>query len=274
MGTTDLRLLMDEYLGRLRESAGRYDGTARHSGDMEHVVGDYSAFVTDARHHDSWTRLAGESSPDFTRLVAELRAQSARCAAIMEKYRALNLLGGGTGSAGYFDNVESGIEVEFGTFRLTSSSRVLLVGSGSFPMTPLYIAERTGACVVGVDIDEEAVELGRQVVKKLGSGLDIRLERVPVDDLAFTREASHVIFSSTVAVKYELLHRIHSSTRDDVVVAMRHGDHLKSLFNYPMEEVDDRKWKLADRVLRPEHIFDVALYVKARLSHTRGSGIR
>jgi histidine 2-aminobutanoyltransferase len=268
---TDLLLLMDEHLDRLRESAGRYDGTARHGPDVERVVADYSAFVTDARHHDSWARLAREGSPDFTRLVAELRSQSARCAAVMEKYRALDLLDGRTGSAGYFDDVESGIEVEFGTFGLTSSSKVLLVGSGSFPMTPLYIAGRTGAGVVGVDVDDEAVELGRQVVEKLGNGLDIRLERVPVGDLAFTREASHVIFSSTVAVKYDLLHRIHPSTRDDVVVAMRYGDHLKSLFNYPMEEVDHRRWELADQVLRPQHIFDIALYVKAQPPKTRGS---
>lgn len=259
----DLRLLMDEHLHELRESAERYDGTARHCLEMERVVGDYSAFVTDARHHESWARMEREGAADFTRLVAELRSQSARCAAIMEKYRALNLLDGHTGSAGYFDNIESGIEAEFGTFELTSSSTVLLVGSGSFPMTPLYIAERTGAGVIGVDIDAEAVELGRRVVKTLGNGLDIRLEPVSVEDLADTGEASHIIFSSTVAVKYALLDAIHASTRDDVVVAIRYGDHLKSLFNYPMEEVDRRKWKLVDQVLRPEHIFDVALYVKA-----------
>ncbi|MFC5060475.1 class I SAM-dependent methyltransferase [Saccharothrix xinjiangensis] len=230
---------------------------------MERVVGDYSAFVVDARHHSAWDVLEQEGASDLTRLVDELRAQSARCAAIMEKYRALNLLDGRTETAGYFDNIESGIEVEFGTFRLTSSSKVLLVGSGSFPMTPLYIAKRTGAAVVGVDIDEEAVELGRRVVKTLGSDLDIRLERSSLEDLAFTGEASHIIFSSTVSVKYALLDSIHPLTRDDVVVAIRYGDHLKSLFNYPMEDVDPRKWKAVEQVLRPEHIFDVALYVKA-----------
>lgn len=263
MGTADLVRLMEEHLHALRGAVAEYDGTTRHGPEMERVVGDYSAFVTDARHHEAWDALQRESAPGFMRLVAELRSQSARCAAIMEKYRALNLLDGRTASAGYFDNVESGIEVEFGTFRLTPSSKVLLVGSGSFPMSPLRIARRTGATVVGVDIDEEAVDLGQRVVKTLGSGLDITLERVSVEDLPFTAEASHVIFSSTVPVKYDLLHAIHSSTRDDVVVVMRYGDDLKSLFNYPMEPVDPRKWKVAEQVLRPEHIFDVALYVKA-----------
>lgn len=263
MSTTDLRLLMDGYLARLRAAAERYDGTARHSSEMEHVVGDYSRFVTDRRHHEAWDALEQESAGEFTRLVVDLRTQSARCAAIMEKYRALNLLHGRAESAGYFENVEACIEEEFGTFQLTSSAKVLLVGSGSFPMTPLLIARRTGASVVGVDVDPEAVELGRQVVATLGGDLGIRLEKTPVEDLAFTGEASHVIFSSTVSVKYELLHAMHASTRADVVVAMRYGDHLKSLFNYPLREVDQRKWTLAENVLRPEHVFDIALYRKS-----------
>jgi hypothetical protein len=263
MGEVDLRLLMAQHLDRLRESAARYDGTTRHGTETERVVGDYSAFVTDARHHAAWARLEEEGGPAFTRLVAELRTESARCAAIMEKYRALNLLDGRTETVGYFDNIESGIEVEFGAFQVTSSSAVLLVGAGSFPMTPLYIARRTGARVVGVDIDAEAVELGRRVVKTLGGDLDINLEATPVADLGFTGDATHIIFSSTVAVKYALLDAIHPVTRDDVVVAIRYGNHLKSLFNYPMEDIDPLKWTLADRVVRPEHIFDVALYVKA-----------
>ncbi|WP_243866850.1 methyltransferase domain-containing protein [Actinophytocola oryzae] len=229
---------------------------------MERMVGDYSRFVTDLRHHEAWDALVCEGADDFASLVTELRTRSARCAAIMEKYRALHLLRGRAESAGYFDNVEACIEEEFGTFRLTSEAKVLLVGSGSFPMSPLLIARRTGASVVGVDIDAEAVELGRQVVSTVGKDLDIRLEKTPVRDLPFTGEASHVIFSSTVSVKYDLLAEMHASTRADVVVAMRYGDHLKSLFNYPMREVDPRKWQLAENVLRPKHIFDIALYRK------------
>jgi hypothetical protein len=263
MSATDLRPALAGYLDRLSTLAARYDGTTRHDTELVGTIGDYSAFVTDERNHEPWARLERENAPEFTRLVADLRVQSARCASIMEKYRALNLLDGRTGTAGYFDNVESCIEQEFGTFQLTATSKVLLVGSGSFPMTPLYIAKRTGASVVGVDIDTEAVDLGRQVVEMLGSGLDIALEKVSVTDLPFTREATHIIFSSTVSAKYDLLAAIHPLTREDVVVVMRYGNDLKSLFNYPMEEVDPRQWRVVERVLRPEQVFDVALYVKA-----------
>jgi hypothetical protein len=66
-----------------------------------------------------------------------------------------------------------------------------------------------------------------------------------------------------VEAKYDLLDLLHSLTRDEVVVAMRFGDGLKSLFNFPMRQVDQRKWRLVDTIRRPEQVFDIALYVKA-----------
>jgi hypothetical protein len=259
----ELLLALIEYRQRFSALAQGYDGSTRRAAELEQLMGEYSAFVTDEHNRAPLTALEREGPADFAGLVADLRTHSAQCAAIMEKYRALDLLDGHARSAGYFDNVESCIEQEFGAFQLTSASTVLLVGSGAFPMTPLYVAERIGACVVGVDIDAEAVELGRRVVQRLGGGLDIRLENVPVESLPFTGEATHVIFSSTVEAKYDLLDLLHSRTRDEVVVAMRFGDGPKSLFNFPMRQVDQRKWRLVDTIRRPEQVFDIALYVKA-----------
>jgi hypothetical protein len=261
----ELLLALTDYRQRFSALAQGYDGSTCRAAELEQLMGEFSAFVTDEHNQAPLTALERERPAEFADLVAGLRTQSARCAAIMEKYRALDLLDGRARSAGYFDNVESCIEQEFGAFELTPVSKVLLVGSGSFPMTPLYVAERIGAGVVGVDIDVEAVELGRRVVQRLGAGLEqnIRLEHVPVEKLPFTGEATHVIFSSTVETKYDLLDRLHSLTRDEVVVAMRFGDGLKSLFNFPMRQVDQRKWRLADTIRRPEQVFDIALYVKA-----------
>ena len=204
--------------------------------------------------------------------MTDLRAQSARCAAVMEKYRALDLLAGRTEPSGYFTNVESCIEQEFGALAPTSTSTVLLVGSGSFPMTLLNIAQRTGATTAGVDVDVEAVDLARRVVQLLGAGLDITLEHVPADMAPVTRRATHVVFSSTVAAKYDLLHLMHPMTRDDVVVAMRYGDGLKSLFNYPMQAVDPQRWRLVETIRRPDQVFDVAVYAKQCPRMSGGQG--
>lgn len=259
-----------EYRRRFVAAADGYDGSTVRAAGLEAVMADYSDLVTDERHEDAFAELAKDGSADTADLVTDLRAQSARCAAVMEKYRALRLLDGHAGSVGYFANVESCIAEEFGAVAPDRTSKVLLVGSGSFPMTLLNVAARTGAATVGVDIDAEAVDLGRRVVRRLGSDLDITLEHAPATGLPFTRGATHLVFSSTVATKYDLLHQLHPLTHDDVVVAMRFGDGLKSLFNYPMQDVDHERWRLVDTIRRKGQVFDIALYAKQRPDNRTG----
>ena len=242
--------------------AASYDCTIPQNLEMEAAIDDYSRFITDDDHKEAWEKLEQQMPDGLSELVSDIRKTSALCVAISEKYRALKLLGGEEMKTCYFDNIEACIEEEFGSFRVTSESKVLLVGSGSFPMTPLLIAKETGAEVIGVDIDEEAVVLGRKVVDRLGSGLKIRLERASVEEIDDVKDVTHIIFSSTVAPKYDLLDQLHALTNERVVIAMRYGNQLKSLFNYPMREVDGNKWTLVENILRSKQVFDIALYAK------------
>ncbi|WP_339305863.1 SAM-dependent methyltransferase [Paenibacillus sp. FSL R5-0519] len=254
---------LSEFAEKFDQLANKYDHTIQHSAELEAVINDYSLFVTDSENKAAWEQLGHSELEELDSLIWKLRNKSAQCVAIMEKYRALKLEKGDVQIADYFRNIEECIDKEFGSFKVTSDSNVLLVGSGSFPMTPLLIAKRTGAQVVGIDIDEESITLGQKVVKRLGVGLKIHLESTLLENLAYTKEATHIIFSSTVAPKYDLLDQLHALTNAQVVVAMRYGDQLKSLFNYPMKETDPSKWKLVDQILRPDDVFDIALYQKA-----------
>ncbi|MCH1867439.1 hypothetical protein [Nocardioides sp. CFH 31398] len=266
-GAAALREVLEDFRRRFADAVASYDGSTRHATALEQATAEYAALVTDERHEAPFAALVAD--PDALTLVDDLRAVSARCAAITEKYRALRLLDGAEATTGYFANVESCIADEFGALGPTSASSVLLVGSGSFPMTLLHVAALTDAAVAGVDIDPEAVDLGRRVVGHLDPRADITIERREPDELEFARRATHVVFSSTIPVKYALLDRLHPVTRDDVVVAMRYGDGLKSLFNYPRQEVDPQRWRLAETVRRPGQVFDVAVYTKPR---TREAG--
>ncbi|MEC0201355.1 SAM-dependent methyltransferase [Paenibacillus lautus] len=253
---------LGDYLTRFEYFADRFDYSHCHRTELERLIDQYSAFITDETNIKIWDELEQQGIGRISGLIDGLRKNSARCVAILEKYRALKLQKGDTEITDYFRNIEECIEKEFGSFQITSKSRVLLVGSGSFPMTALLIAKRTGAPVVGIDIDVEAIELGEKVVEKLGPGLKIRLEKTSVEFLDDLSEITHIIFSSTVADKYTLLEQLYPLTNEQVVVAMRYGNRLKSLFNYPMKETDDRKWELVDNVLRRDDIFDIALYKK------------
>lgn len=256
-----------DYLTRFKYFADRFDHISRHRTELERLVDDYSTFITDESNSNIWDGLERQGTGGLNGLAEELRAYSARCVATLEKYRALKLIKGDTGLTDYFRNIEECIEKEFGSFQVTSKSIVLLVGSGAFPMTALLIAKRTGAEVIGIDIDDEAIGLGVKVIEALGPELKIRLINTPVENLDYIQEVTHIIFSSTVAEKYDMLERLHPLTNEEVVVAMRHGNGLKSLFNHPMKETDDDKWKLVDTVLRQNDIFDIALYKKGTITH-------
>ncbi|CAM4492444.1 hypothetical protein FHS16_005375 [Paenibacillus endophyticus] len=247
---------------RFVQAAAMYDGTTLYHSELQQTIDDYAAFITDEKNQRLWSDLKAGDIEEFHPLIRQLRDTSAHCVAIMEKYRALNMLRDGDGTHAYFHHIEASIEKEFGSFTVTADSKVLLIGSGSFPMTPLLIAKRTGAEVTGIDIDSEAVELGKQVVDRLGPKLPIRLENLPLEQLHDIGKFSHIIFSSTVPVKYALLGWLYDAVRPDVIVAMRYGDGLKALFNYPMKSVDEHKWQLSETVVRPGHVFDVALYRK------------
>lgn len=262
--TDRARALLDvllEFRRRLTAEADDFDGSTTRAARLEGTTARYTDLVTDPANDEPFAELRATGAIDG--LVDDLRRESARCASVMEKLRGLLLLAGDDVGAAYFDNVESCIDSEFGALAPTAESAVLLVGSGAYPMTLLNVAARTGADVAGVDIDDEAVEISRRVVGRLAPDLSVTLASVPADALPFTGRATHVVFSSTVAAKYDLLDRLHGATRDDVVVAMRFGDGLRSLFNYPRQDVDPARWRLVRTVRRPGQVFDVALYVKA-----------
>lgn len=242
--------------------SGKYDGTVHHFEALEKLINEYTAFVLSEQNKETWTLFQSKNMDN--KLLTELQHISSRCVSIMEKYRALQLLNGQVEITDYFKNIESCIEEEFGNFQITSDSKVLLIGSGAFPMTPLLIAKKTGAEVVGIDIDDEAIELGQKVLSILGEGLNVRVQNSQLDQLGFIKDVTHIIFSSTVKEKYDILDQLHDLTRDEVTIAMRYGNDLKSLFNYPLRKVNLAKWALVDHVLRPNQVFDIALYQKQR----------
>ena len=44
--------------------------------------------------------------------------------------------------------------------RLKTIDKLLLIGSGAYPMILIQVAKETGASVIGIDIDPQAVDLG------------------------------------------------------------------------------------------------------------------
>lgn len=229
--------------------------------DLEQLIDEYSGYILDdqpTQQYEHWRTSTSEQQP----LIKPLADITARCVKLMESTRARRLIHGQLGSTGYFDNIEHCISEEFGQFEITPEDTVLLVGSGAYPMTLVQIAQETGARVIGIDIDEEAVRYGRQVIGILAPDAPIEIHQKTVAELEAIREVTHVIFSSTVEMKYDILEELYDLTDHDIVVSMRYGDGLKSIFNYPKQETHPQYWTCVDDITRPDQIFDIALYQK------------
>lgn len=132
-------------------------------------------------------------------------------------------------------------------------------------MTLIQVAKETGASVIGIDIDPTAVDLGQRIVKVLAPNEDIEITEQTVDQLVDIKEVTHIIFSSTIPIKYDILEQLYDLTNENVVVAMRFGDGIKSLFNYPSEKTSVDKWQCVDKRIQSDQIFDIALYRKASI---------
>ncbi|HEC2146144.1 TPA: staphylopine biosynthesis enzyme CntL [Staphylococcus delphini] len=229
--------------------------------DLESLIDEYSDYILDeqpTKQYEHWRAHTSEHRP----LIKSLADITARCVKLMEATRAQRLIHGQGSTTGYFDNIEHCISEEFGQFKITPNDTVLLVGSGAYPMTLVQIAQETGARVIGIDIDEEAVRYGQQVINILAPDAPIEIHQKTVSELEVIRDVTHVIFSSTVEMKYDILEELYESTDHNIVVSMRYGDGLKSIFNYPKQATHPKQWTCVADITRPDQIFDIALYQK------------
>lgn len=58
---------------------------------------------------------------------------------------------------------------------------------------------------------------------------DIEIMQKTVNQLESIKSMTHIIFSSNIPVKYDILSQLHQLTNDEVVIAMRYGDDMKAL---------------------------------------------
>ncbi|ABR48212.1 conserved hypothetical protein [Alkaliphilus metalliredigens QYMF] len=253
---------LDDFIDRFTKiNSDHYRGL--HSANAaEMALEEYTEFILDVNHRQTWDEFIDLEMSEIKDRIANIRRESAHCVWTMEKYRAMTLISENDMHADYFKNIESCIEEELGKFVVDKDSRILLIGVGAFPMTPLLIAKKTGAKVVGIDIDEEAVEYAKKVINILGKGLDTEVNSQGYAELTFTKEATHIIIASTIPEKVDILQDLYTLTNEDVVVSMRYGNGFKSLFNYPLTDTLKGTWNKVENIYFDNNVFDVAMLKK------------
>lgn len=260
MTSQSMHTTLETFLKRFETCYVQFKHNQLNPQHLEKLIDIYGQFIRHPFYEQAYKAWQDEAVK--TRLTQQLIAITAECVKAVEIVRARRLIKGQPMKSDYFDNIEYCISEEFRHCQLTKDDTLLLIGSGAYPMTLIQVAKETGASVIGIDIDEEAVQLGRQVVQRLAPSYDIQIYHGPVEQLARLQEVTHVMMSSTIPVKYQILDQLYHLTSKPLYVSMRYGDGFKSLFNYPSEAVDQRKWRCIDQHHRPNHIFDIVIYQK------------
>ncbi len=136
------------------------------------------------------------------------------------------------------------VETELEMAELSDDSKILVVGSGPFPMTGIYLAEN-GYDVLCIDKDEEAIRSGEKKVQKSNIDLKIRFKKI---DGRFKN------YSDFDAVWVPL----HVTPRKDVVLKILKDltDRSKVIFRNPRG-----LWEKVYPKIDP-YVFDMALVVK------------
>ncbi|QAY65934.1 hypothetical protein [Paenibacillus protaetiae] len=233
-----------------------------------------TAFITSEDHAVLWNRHAGNNELQLAAGI--LRDNVAIALNKLELAEAGAFLMGELEIGGYVDALSSSVREELGLLQIGPESRVVFIGSGFFPLSAITIAREAGASVWAVDHHPDAVFCGRLVAEQAGLAGQIRfIDRL--DDKLFLADATHVIVASFVKDKRIVLKKLLAAESASALIAMRYGNGIKSLFNFPLELEETCEWLNRTRDLEApaaalqigSNLYDVLLIPSAAKGHIR-----
>lgn len=108
------------------------------------------------------------------------------------------------------------IERELSMLSLKDGAKVLFIGSGAFPFTPLWLVTLQGCHVTAIDIDHYAVKRARRVVKKHSLDAFIDIHTTPLDNVNVSFDAA--IIALQVTPLNETIEQLHTQGIKTIIV--------------------------------------------------------
>lgn len=198
---------------------------------LKSSINELCSFIVKKENHLAFFQT--QENENIRIYVTSIRDLSTKILGIIEKEEARKILKDTNSCFQYGEELELTVKREIHDYEMTSSDHILFVGSGSMPITAFTIVKEIGAKITCVDIDKEALELSKEVAKKLGFH-DISFEN-DLSNLTLEKY-SHIIIASLVPLKCEILEKIRKKLPIRTKLILRYGNELKELFNYPICE--------------------------------------
>ena len=231
---------------------------------------DLSKFVVSEENDKQW-KLWGEDT-EIRMYSEELRDASSKAICTIEKFQSFSTFTNQSDISGYMSDLCDSVKKELKIFEINLLSKVIFIGSGAFPISALTIAKHTGAEIICLDIDVEAVEMGENLAKLIGLESSVTFTNKTVSELDSVKDATHVIIASLVKDKIEVLEDLKFVLPEDAQVILRYGNGLKSMFNYPLNQDLSNDWNYIN-VEQGEHFYDTVV-LKKGLTNCEGKEIR
>ncbi|WP_190334792.1 nicotianamine synthase family protein [Vibrio sp. S9_S30] len=169
-------------------------------------------------------------NPEYDRQLKKLRETAVKALCMLEKHQSMCAQNHSLSVSDYLSQLSENTHIELRNAGIENDSRVLFVGSGSYPLSAFTISQLTGAMVHGVDIDEQAVEMANRL-KASHLSTTFGCQDLVTEFENF--RPTHIVVASLVEHKWELLSQLKPYLNSTHKVMVRFGNGLKSAFNYP-----------------------------------------
>ena len=197
-----------------------------------------------------------ELNPEYGRLIKQLRETAVKALCLLEKHQSLCAKEHQIDISDYLHQLSESTKIELEKAGIDSKSRVLFIGSGSYPVSAFTISQLTGALVHGIDLDEQAVKMANQLnLSTTFSCTDLITEFVSF-------RPTHVVVASLVEHKWEQLRQLKPYLNHSHRVLVRFGNGLKSAFNYPFNPNLIDGWE-TQQIHNDAAIYDAVLMERA-----------
>lgn len=213
-------------------------------------------FICNPSHQDTWQRHLGCGEVD--RQLKKLRETAVHALCRLEKHQSECAKLHTLDMTQYLERLSISASAELKEAKIHQDSKVLFIGSGSYPLSVITISQLTGADVLGVDIDKKAVQLALRL-SNMSRKVSFTYE--PLNEVLKRYTPTHVIIASLVEHKWEVLAQLRPLISESTCILVRFGNGIKSAFNYPFNPSLSLGWRNIS--LDNQHaVYDVVMMEK------------
>ncbi len=251
-------ILMERLLEKLENLTESFRQLAEHEdlGSLEELLVQLEGVVRCPVCQEIYRRT-GWSYPREM-LLDELQTQAIGAFSRLEKSYANKLGQSAAEVKRYLGEVSDFTREEMLAARIGPKSRVLFIGCGSVPVSPVTVALEGKCQVTAVDSDAEASALATMMVAKLGLQNQISVSQQDGRAL-WAGGYTHIILASLVCCKHRVLRNLERSVSPGTRLLLRYGNGLHRLINGELSDTPIYPWRVLDWINQPNHIHDTLL---------------